>query len=338
MTKVLTALCCLIAMAATVYAAEDIPGRPQLRVADREVAISPETTGLLVDKIRPYAAMSELAYRRSLTEMPQDEAGKKEELELRAEGWAQLDKWLTAQRWQLFGHKTYPSGEKSDETLECDLWINKGAVPPQVVVAFRGTDGDENREREQYAAVHTPAFRSDVMEAASAAGPDAVLTATGHSLGGGLAQHLFYYSQLWPINVKQVTVFDPSPLTGKEFGSERERNEARSRFTTLLAAATTRWRFPDVMAYHYGFGAIRVNERDQKQGSLLSMFRSSKLKENHVAVLNFAFDNAGEATENEMAKLARDLYHYPAAAPALPSKTAQPVPMDAELYRVLNQS
>jgi hypothetical protein len=339
-TKVLTALCCLIMMAATVNAAEDIAGRPQLRVADRKVAISPETTGLLVDKIRPYAAMSELAYRPSLTEMPQDEAAKKEELELRAKGWAQLDKWLTAQRWQLLDHKSYPSGEKSDETLECDFWINKGAVPPQVVVAFRGTGGDENREREQYAAVHAPAFQKDVMEAWRVAGPDAVLTATGHSLGGGLAEHLFYYSQLWPVHVAQATVFEPSSLTGKEFGSERERIEAQSRFTALLAAATTHWKFPEVMAYDYGFGVIRVNERYQEGSILLSMFRASKLRENHVAVFNFLSDNPGQATENEMAKLAQDLYYYPAAAPAPPStKTARkPAPMDADLYRILNQS
>lgn len=348
MTRLFAVLCCLMLITVSAYATEDVQGRPRLRIANREIALSSHDAESLVKKVRPYAAMSELAYRSYSGSMPKKTVNEKEVPKQRAEGWVQLEALLTQQHWEFLGHKQYRSGKESHETLESDLWMNTRIVPPQVVVAFRGTNSDgsnsddaaydDRNEQDLYAAVHNAELKEDVLEACQTAGPDVVLSATGHASGGAIAQQLFYLSQLWPANrVTQVTVFEPSPLAGvNDLGSEQERREAMSRLSSSVAAATTHWRFPEVMAHQYGFGTIRVNERPESYLRWLSR-PTSDPGENYISALDFDFEDAGN--QHSMAKLAQDLRYYPATPPVLEPKAVLPAaPVAPDLYRILNQS
>lgn len=349
MTRLFAVVCCLMLITVTAYAAEEVQGRPTLRIANREIALSSQDAESLVKKVRPYAAMSELAYRSYSTSMPKKTTDK-DVPKQRAEGWAQLEELLTKQQWEFIGHNHYPSGNDVGETLECDLWMNRRSMPPQVVVVFRGNDsidadnGDDiesivKRDQDLYAALHNADLKEDVLEACQAAGPDVVLTAAGHSLGGALAQQLFYLSQVWPVNrVTQVIVFEPSSMTAEnEVASDQDTKRAVSAFSASVAAATTRWRFPEVMAHQYGFGTIRVNESPESYLRWLSR-PISDFGENYITALNFDFEDAG--TLPSMAKLAQDLRYYPATPPApAGEKLVPPVdPASAEFYRILNQS
>ena len=98
-------------------------------------------------------------------------------------------------------------------------------------------------------------------------GPNPVISTTGHSLGGGLAQHLFYYSYRLPAQA-QVTrcyAFDPSPVTGYNQGGDAKR--ARDDEMKKLAGA---WKSPEPMIKQYHFGTARVYER----GEILQYFRA----------------------------------------------------------------
>lgn len=114
------------------------------------------------------------------------------------------------------------------EVWECDT---VGAW--KVVVVFRGTEFWSWRDwrsnlrwlrlwagwsEDQYTVVAEKlgmAFCEEIRRRSSGR-PEAVIVATGHSLGGGLAQHFAYSLPEAPDvpRVKRVVAFDPSPVTG----------------------------------------------------------------------------------------------------------------------------
>ena len=132
---------------------------------------------------------------------------------------------LAAHGWQPFPFHyrlTPPAQQRMDSGLVYDAWIRTdGKTPPIAVLTFRGTDDKADwaanarpamskRDRwDQYEQVRalTPAL---VMKLDSVYGPGIRIFATGHSLGGGLAQHACYSSQ----RVEKVFAFNSSPLTG----------------------------------------------------------------------------------------------------------------------------
>lgn len=134
-------------------------------------------------------------------------------------------------------------GAACEEGLYFEVW-QSARKPQQVVVAFRGTDFTSLKDwkanfrwftrfvpfyEDQYTVVSkrlSEQFRDQIAERIKSGDTDAdaVVTATGHSLGGGLAQH-FVYSYRLPGDpsaaaaspfprVTTMTVFDPSPVTG----------------------------------------------------------------------------------------------------------------------------
>lgn len=147
--------------------------------------------------------------------------------------------------WKQWGN--FPSSSLVDaaceEGLYFEVWQSTNA-PQRVVVAFRGTDFTSLKDwkanlrwfmrlvpfiEDQYTIVSrrlSVEFRKE-LERRIGSGEterDAVVTATGHSLGGGLAQH-FAYSYRVPGDpgvaadgsfprIMTMTVFDPSPVTG----------------------------------------------------------------------------------------------------------------------------
>ena len=148
---------------------------------------------------------------------------------------AHADEVLNAQGWQLWEGFPDPDLKQriSVSNLRVEVWEKRATR--SVVVAFGGTmfnnikDWISNlrwfipKHEDEYTAIvkdFGPAFVAEYQRRANAADGNhlkgASLYATGHSLGGGLAQQFAY---ALPINdvgvhVTHVYAFDPSPVTG----------------------------------------------------------------------------------------------------------------------------
>lgn len=152
------------------------------------------------------------------------------------------------QRWDDF-----PSASLITEANKCDLyfevWEASSTTPPMVVVVFRGTDSWKDwitnlrgfvilrwlfrfipgiEDQYHFVSRRVGEEFSGRIVSDQAKYRAATIVSTGHSLGGGLAQH-FAYSL--PIDnrvprVSHVFAFDPSPVTGWSSvkGAVREEN------------------------------------------------------------------------------------------------------------------
>jgi hypothetical protein len=183
-----------------------------------------------------YAVLSDNVYLdASLAQMAQTEQGKAcsldriERLDIR--GW---EKW-----------RDVPSPALKKEADEVDLQLEvweKQSLPPIIAVVFRGTEanrwGDWQANfrwflrfvpwfRDQYIVVSEKVGEAVLhkiqgeLERGNAKYRDAQIVSTGHSLGGGLAQHLAYsFPDIKDADGKLMTRvsnvygFDPSPVTG----------------------------------------------------------------------------------------------------------------------------
>jgi len=117
--------------------------------------------------------------------------------------------------------------------LRAQVWENPSRK--QIIVAFGGTNGIVDLEadmrwvempfgipQDQYTVLFeefVPAFRQ-IFEAKKQAQDgawmsSASIVATGHSLGGGLAQGFAYAISYAGVKVTDVVTFDPSPVSGK---------------------------------------------------------------------------------------------------------------------------
>ena len=110
--------------------------------------------------------------------------------------------------------------------LGVQIWMRRGRVCPEAVVAFRGTDGGSADDwlsnlrwllravplYDQYSQVedYTPGFLDIVRRQACFRPGLTRLVAVGHSLGGGLAQTAAYRDG----HLRRVLAFDPSFVTG----------------------------------------------------------------------------------------------------------------------------
>lgn len=155
--------------------------------------------------------------------------------------------------WTMWGN--FPSPAVIREALAVGLYVEvweKSATPPVIAVVFRGTEFTSLKDwvsnlrwflwfvpghEDQYTLVSKRVGQELVDRLAErrlAGGRDAVaavsVVATGHSLGGGLAQHLAYSlppkaSDGAPVpRVSNVYAFDPSPVTGW-YSVDSERRE-----------------------------------------------------------------------------------------------------------------
>ena len=133
-------------------------------------------------------------------------------------------------RWERF-----PSAELIEGANKVDLyfevWESDSGVPPSLVVVFRGTDSWKDWfSNLRWVLRFVPFFEDQYHFVSRRVGeefsrrilsdPDryrgARVMTTGHSLGGGLAQHFAYALALDPRvpRVSRVFAFDPSPVTG----------------------------------------------------------------------------------------------------------------------------
>lgn len=175
----------------------------------------------------PFALMSQAAYQR----IPDKNHPCSEEC-------LNADKELMDAKWKIWGDFADDKLQKQIKQyhLRVEVWSNADAK--KVVVAFGGTEFSDLRDwlanlrwfipwhEDQYTLVvkdFGPAFVNEYIKKRDSDpdykflnDADTRLFSTGHSLGGGLAQQ-FAYSLNAKGNVplvKQVYVFDPSPVTG----------------------------------------------------------------------------------------------------------------------------
>jgi hypothetical protein len=132
-------------------------------------------------------------------------------------------------RWEQF-----PSADLIEEADKADLYFEvweSEASPLRVVVVFRGTDSLKDwRSNLRWILRFVPWWEDQYHFVSRRVGEEfsrrilsnqakyqgATVLATGHSLGGGLAQHFAYSLEPSPRvpRVSRVFAFDPSPVTG----------------------------------------------------------------------------------------------------------------------------
>lgn len=181
----------------------------------------------------PYAVMSTYAYK---TSSGCNDPGKIRVDEAHA---AELRSWLIssaggATEWQLASDAGMQDarnpgklGCEDDQGLMFHVWHRKLGEQEHVVISFRGTSGpgdfwngnlwwfrraftsDTQLSRARHHAIRVMQYFDAKAKADGAPLPR--YTTTGHSLGGGLAQHVLY---AFPQRIEQAIVFDPSSVTG----------------------------------------------------------------------------------------------------------------------------
>ena len=153
------------------------------------------------------------------------------------------DRRLDLVGWEKWPDVPSPSltKEAGEVDLELEIW-EKRSSPAIIAVAFRGTEFESSgdwRANLRWFFRFIPGFRDQYMVVSEKVGAEVLqkvkreqdvgstkysdvrIVSTGHSLGGGLAQHLAYSfpaiktsdGKLMP-RVSAVYGFDPSPVTG----------------------------------------------------------------------------------------------------------------------------
>ena len=229
-TSILVILLMLL-QACTHFALEDcggqVLGENEARIRSSHFRMVLDDVPAAANRFLPYAAMSTLAYAENKS------CGKKSPKITVSEEEA-LEEILRDRDWhEISDIKDRPACE-DDTDLFFRVWKKESDDLIQIVFAFRGTWGvkdwlygnlywlTKHLELEtQYKVVHNNMGQlfSALEELINSNKPIQFYT-TGHSLGGGLAQHALYS---YPDKVLQAIAFDPSPATG--FREQEDKNK-----------------------------------------------------------------------------------------------------------------
>jgi pimeloyl-ACP methyl ester carboxylesterase len=178
------------------------------------------------DRFVSFAAMSALAYVGAAPkcQRPSLDRGTQEI----------LSTVLAAKGWRAVTGEFMPTCEDATG-LFYRAWVHGADNPSRktIAIAFRGTDDRRDWKsnlrailrpsEDQYGGARSAA-RKLVEEMTKAhEGQSITFVATGHSLGGGLAQHVLYDQ---PRRFRQAVGFNSSPISGKGDVSKRDRKEA----------------------------------------------------------------------------------------------------------------
>ncbi|WP_138086972.1 hypothetical protein [Phragmitibacter flavus] len=194
--------------------------------------------------VAPYAMLSLLAYEgpgngniasmkggrvsTKLSELPDDRSGfvTESRVRLAKDGWR-----------RIYAFDEEEEGTRAAEELYFEVWEKRvGGEIKEIVFAFEGTDSfaDMRTNMRWFRLWRARGDRGDQYDAVNKVGLElhrklwaqtggkARFTATGHSLGGGLAQH-FYYSAL--PHMDRAVVFDTTPVTGYQDLSKEQRGK-----------------------------------------------------------------------------------------------------------------
>ena len=167
------------------------------------------------DRFAPYAAMSALAYAK-------DEGCGSKEQKLTNDERDKLESYLQSAGWQEDKSVQWVPPCEDDVGMFFRVWKREADIR-EVVIAFRGTWGFKDWRygnlhwftrflpmQDQYSAARHAAQRV-FDQFPEEPQKQTRFYATGHSLGGGSAQHVLYS---YPSKVLQAVAFNPSSATG----------------------------------------------------------------------------------------------------------------------------
>ncbi len=274
-------------------------------------------------EVEPYAVMAELAYKPVPEErIAKMRAKKAEKTRNREASRATYENWFATNQWTRVTNAASGLPMPPDKDgLYFDVWMNTSGPTNRLVVAFRGTEvGDWNDwmanlrwfiprciRRDEY--VEAEELLGPLLEGniGAATKPVEIIT-TGHSLGGGLAQHVFYHSYTLKPGARatQCYAFDPSPVTGwwQGAGAKKAREDEMRR----LAGA---WKSPEPMLKQYHFGTVRVYERGEILQSVRAFLRWFLIPSKFITEVQCNFVRSGNGVEqHSMSRLASGIFNY----------------------------
>lgn len=230
-----------------------------------------------------------------------------EELPLTEEGLvAECRSRLARQNWRRIESYAGKKGDAS-EGLYFEVWERK-TPKHEVVFAFRGTNFDEpadwrsnlrwfrffrklpNQKQDQYDVVNREVLRIHKQLSGGAGGESIVFSATGHSLGGGLAQHAFY--ACLPA-MDRVVVFNTTPVTGYRDLSPAQRLKFRQ--------TTYRDTFP-------GYRILRVHENGEILEYVRRITQTFYKQDSLIRAVEFQVERDGNVVNKHyMSRLTRGI-------------------------------
>jgi hypothetical protein len=170
------------------------------------------------DRFVAYAAMSSLAYAED-----QDCGTSLADRKISPEDREKLEGILSARGWKEVRDPLWVPPCEDDVGMYLRVWQRTLNAKKEVTIAFRGTWGFRDwvygnghwltrflPMQDQYSRARAVASKIFQYYAAQSNVPPRYFT-TGHSLGGGLAQHILYSN---PTRIVQAFAFDPSSVTG----------------------------------------------------------------------------------------------------------------------------
>ncbi|MGH8809582.1 MAG: lipase family protein [Noviherbaspirillum sp.] len=195
-------------------------GRQEDRIRSSHWRMLLADTPAAAARFLPYAAMSALAYA--------EDADCGNDPKLNQQERDALEKLLADANWREVKEVEWAGACEDDTGLFYRVWKKDSAGSVDVVIAFRGTWGmkdwlygnlhwftrflpldDQYKRAREYSARVIRQFQENAP--ATTRTKPVRFTTTGHSLGGGLAQHILYS---FPDLIIQAHAFAPSSATG----------------------------------------------------------------------------------------------------------------------------